>query len=148
MQGGAAWGRLLIMNSTLLRWLPFFVAASCLSGIIWAANSGTLGWFLVLVHSVPMGDKVAHLLGLGTLALLLNIALRGRVWSPGVGRFQVGGSLVALVITQEEFSQIWVPIRRFDLGDLLCNYLGICLAGLATRWWFRDKAASANNTFS
>lgn len=136
------------MNSAVLRWLPFLLAATCLSGIIWAANRGTLGWFLVLVHSVPLGDKVAHLLGLGGVAFLLNVALRGRVWSPGAGRFQVGGSLVALVITLEEFSQIWVPGRRFDLGDLLCNYLGICLASLAVRWMFRRRAACANNTLS
>ena len=51
----------------------------------------------------------------------------------------VGSLIVALVVTLEEFSQLFIQYRSFDLTDLLFDYAGIFLFGqlayyLTKRW--------------
>ena len=88
-----------------------------------------LGW----VNSLPFGDKAGHFVLIGTMAYLLNYALRFKVLSVGRLAPQLGGLLVLTVITLEEFSQIWIPGRTFDVGDLVANSLGVAVAELAAR---------------
>ncbi len=90
---------------------------------------GFLGW----VNSLPFGDKAGHFVLIGTMAHLLNFALRFKVLSVGRLGSQLGGLLVLTVITGEEFSQIWIPGRTFDLGDLVANSLGVAVAELVAR---------------
>jgi VanZ family protein len=47
-----------------------------------------------------------------------------------IGRFAVllGTLIIGTIITFEEFSQIFLPHRNFEIMDLICNYAGI-LAG-------------------
>jgi polysaccharide biosynthesis protein VpsQ len=46
----------------------------------------------------------------------------------------LGCLIIAVAMTIEEFSQIWIPNRTFDLMDLAANYLGISIAG-----WIRIR---------
>ena len=81
------------------------------------------------VRMTPNADKLGHLLLMGLFAFLLNLALsckKIRLW-----RFNLlaGSLLVALVVTIEEFSQIFVRYRSFDPIDLLFDFAGILLFG-------------------
>jgi hypothetical protein len=83
------------------------------------------------------GDKAGHFVLLGGLAFTLNRALGGRSTRMGPIAVQLGGLLVALAITREEFSQMWIPSRTFDWGDLAANYAGIACADWLARRWLR-----------
>lgn len=83
-----------------------------------------LGW----VNSLPLGDKAGHFFLLGVMALLLNHALAYRTCSIRFTRVQLGGLVILVLITVEEFSQLWLTSRTFDLGDLFANGLGILAA--------------------
>ncbi len=118
----------------LKRWFPFILFLLFVLGIIAGADSGRLRWFLDWVGGIPLGDKVGHVFLIGTLAFLLNAALSGRVVNSERFRFQLGGVIVFVLITVEEFSQIWIPSRTFDLKDLAANYIGIFCAEMLARW--------------
>ncbi len=117
----------------LKRWIPFAGWLGFVGVVIACADTGRMRGFLGWVNSLPLGDKAGHFVLIGTMAHLLNYALRFKVLP--VGRFgpQLGGLLVLSVITLEEFSQIWIPGRTFDVGDLVANAVGVALAELAAR---------------
>ena len=84
----------------------------------------------------PGSDKLGHIFLIGTLAFTLNYALRARTVPLKCCRVQLGGLIVAVVMTIEECSQIWIPSRNFDLLDLAANYASILFAGWLTRRFF------------
>lgn len=67
------------------------------------------------------------------LAFTLNYALRAPTVPLKCCRVQLGGLIIAALITIEECSQIWITSRSFDLLDLAANYTGILCAGWLTR---------------
>jgi len=97
--------------------------------IIWLANTGNLPAWMVALKAFPGGDKVGHFMLMGCMALLLNISLRQRRMTLAGRSLLLGSILMALLVTLEEFSQIWLPLRSFDWGDLLADYLGIAVLG-------------------
>jgi polysaccharide biosynthesis protein VpsQ len=111
------------------RWFPFLVFLVFVAGIIVGSDFGRLRTITNWVGSLPFGDKWGHFILIGTLTFLLNYALNGRMLKIGHLKVLLGCSIVAVVITIEEFSQIWIPGRSFDLVDLSANYFGIGLAG-------------------
>jgi polysaccharide biosynthesis protein VpsQ len=121
-------------NYMLLKWVPFSLCLIFVTGIIAANDLGRLKGFFNWVGSQPFGDKLGHLILIGTLTFLLNHALNGRMVQIGRAKILLGCAIVGVAITVEEFSQIWIPSRSFDLVDLAANYLGIGLAGLP---WLR-----------
>lgn len=111
-----------------LKWL-FAAFALMLGAIVTAADTGVAEPMFEIVRRMPLGDKLAHLLLLGVMSLLLNLAL-------GVarfhwGRFQplVGTTLLFTLATLEEFSQLALAHRTFSFGDAAANALGIVLFG-------------------
>lgn len=99
--------------------------------ILIVADLGRLGTTFSAVTDAPLGDKVLHVLFAGGLALLVNaVALRqfprGR-WEA----LAIGTAIAVLVCTVEEATNLLTPHRACDLADLLANYLGILLIGLA-----------------
>jgi len=75
-----------------------------------------------------MGDKLVHLIFMGTLAFLLNLTLNVRTCTI-LGMPMLLGSLIAVgFVTIEEFSQMYIPTRNFDWMDLMANYIGIAWA--------------------
>ncbi len=102
--------------------------------IIALANKNLLPSFIGQLWTLPYGDKVGHFMLIGGVGFLVNLCLECKTWS--LGRLNVlrGSAIVGVLITGEEFSQIFVPHRTFDLGDLACNYAGIlCFGWLAVR---------------
>jgi polysaccharide biosynthesis protein VpsQ len=124
----------------LKRWLPFLLFLLLIVGIIVADDFGRLRSIINLVTAVPSGDKYGHAIFIGTLAFLLNYALAGRMVKIGRHKILWGCVIVAVTITAEEISQIWIPSRTFDWGDLAANYFGITLAGYL--WSYRTKIPS------
>lgn len=116
------------------RWWPFCAWLLLVAGFIGYANSGFGSAFLLWLHQIPWGDKLGHFLLVGSLAFFLNHALRQRRVGILNWRVLLGGALVAVAITLEEISQIWIPHRQFDFGDLAANYAGIAFAGLIAVW--------------
>jgi len=77
------------------------------------------------IRALPYGDKMGHFILMGVFSFLLNIALssrRVRLWKVLVLK---GSLVVALLVTLEELSQLFVPSRSFDPVDLLFDYAGI-----------------------
>lgn len=102
--------------------------------LIGLADAGRGRELSVWVAHIPAGDKWGHFVLFGSLAFLANTAMNG-------ARFRLGsftilkGSLFVLVPTVlEEFSQILVRSRTFDLRDLGADFLGIFLGGLFALW--------------
>ena len=98
--------------------------------IILCADMGRLSWVTNVLKTNPGLDKVCHFGLVGTLAYLFNQALGFRKLGP----VMLGSLVVAVVITVEEISQIWVPGRNFDYGDMAANIGGCISADLLSRW--------------
>ncbi|HEX8142965.1 MAG TPA: VanZ family protein [Pyrinomonadaceae bacterium] len=95
------------------------------------------------VRELPYGDKLGHLILMGILSFLLNLALSCRTVRVWKLELLKGSLMVALVVTLEEFSQIFIKYRTFDPGDLLSDYLGIFCFGLLAQILTRRKTARA-----
>ena len=106
-------------------------------GVICVADLGIARPFFDWINRHTGGDKVGHFILLGGLAFTFNCALGGRCARIDPLSIQLGGLLIALAITGEEFSQIWIPSRTFDWGDLAANYAGIACADWLARRWLR-----------
>jgi VanZ family protein len=97
------------------------------------------------VRETPYGDKVGHLLLMGFFAFLLNLALSCKKINFGKLYVLAGSIIVVLVVTLEEFSQIFVRYRTFDPGDLLFDYAGIFLFGQLAAYLTKSRLAREDN---
>jgi polysaccharide biosynthesis protein VpsQ len=113
----------------LNRWVPFSLFLLFVVGIIIGSDLGWLRDVTKWVGSLPFGDKWGHFILIGILTFLLNYALDSRMIGIGRVKILLGCAIVAVAITIEECSQIWIPSRTFDWVDLSANYFGIGLAG-------------------
>ena len=112
-----------------LKWLAI-VYALFLAFLVFLAGQRRYQFLFRAVRQTPYGDKVGHFLLMGLFSLLVNLALSCRKIRMGRLSALVGSVIVALVVTVEEFSQIFVRYRRFDPADLLFDYAGIFLFGI------------------
>lgn len=109
-----------------LRILTFaYLFAFC--GIIYLASSGSTISFVIYdkVKIIPFYDKILHFILLGTMTYLVNTSFHSKRIK--IGRYAVllGSLIIGLAITFEEFSQLFLPHRNFEIMDLICNYAGI-----------------------
>ena len=113
-----------------------------LAYIIYAANTQSGGLFLNYVYVLPYGDKVGHLVLMGTLSLLANLSLSCRtIQFSGRIRIMLGTLIVATVVCIEELSQAFIASRSCDPGDLLADAIGIALGAALARWlWQMHRA--------
>ena len=102
--------------------------AASIAYILYAANTGKELLFFELVDKIPMGDKLAHIVLIGTLAFLSDVLLGAKVFRVKGIQMLVGSFAVFMFITIEEFTQLYIPTRNFDWGDLIANYIGIGIA--------------------
>jgi polysaccharide biosynthesis protein VpsQ len=123
-------------SSGAIRWLPwtvFLTYASFILSVLWVMDTGRGQLVRAFVEAHAYSDKLAHCVLMGTLCLLLNIALAAptvRILNRPVLR---GSLWLGAVVVLEELSQLYVPHRTFDLVDLLFDFLGIAIAGAITR---------------
>jgi VanZ family protein len=103
--------------------------AGFLALIVYLANQGRLYDYVPNVNDYPGADKICHFLLMGTMALLANLALGGRKIQLASKSLYLGSLIVLLLVTLEEFSQLFVSSRSFDLLDLSFDILGIYFLG-------------------
>jgi polysaccharide biosynthesis protein VpsQ len=110
------------------------VYVALLAALIVAADVGWLPRFAERLHDLPFGDKVGHFLMFGGLALVANLALASRGRRSLARAIVIGSILVLIVATAEEYSNKFVPMRDWSLGDLTANYLGVACLGVLPLW--------------
>ncbi|MEM9887631.1 MAG: VanZ family protein [Bacteroidota bacterium] len=106
-----------------------FLFFTLIAYILFSANFGWKNAFFIFINDLPYGDKVTHFLLIGGFAFFMNLVLKNRTTAIMKWSFLLGSVIVFTFVTFEEFSQIYIPRRTFDLGDLVCNYAGIFLIG-------------------
>jgi VanZ family protein len=111
-----------------------------LAVIIFLADRKGTRYMLNFVGNIPYGDKLGHFLLMGGFSFLLNLVLNARTFSLWKCRYLLGSSIVLIVVTLEEFSQMFVSGRTFDWSDLVFDYLGIFLLGELARFVLKRKA--------
>lgn len=93
-----------------------------------------LGYITPLLEAItariPGHDKTTHVLVTGSLCLMVRLAFPHARFSIMGLTVLRGSALLWLFVTVEEFSQMFVASRSFDLTDLACNYLGLILFGV------------------
>lgn len=105
--------------------------------IIYLANSGSDSWFFDFIRHLPYGDKLGHFGLFGTLTLLFNLASRFKIFSCFGFNCYWGTAAVSVFALFEEFSQIFIDSRTFDIQDLLANSVGISLFSWLSYWLSR-----------
>ena len=105
-----------------------------LAVIIFLADRKGTSYLLNFVGNIPYGDKLGHFCLMGGFAFLLNLVLDARTIKFWKFNFLLGSLIVLTIVTLEEFSQIFIRGRTFDLGDLFFDYLGIFLFGELARF--------------
>ncbi len=92
-------------------------------------------------HRLPGSDFTGHFVLMGTLSLLVNLALGARRMERWPVPILRGSLLVATVVTVEECTQIFLVHRSFSLVDLTADLLGIFLFGRLAAWWVAKKTS-------
>lgn len=109
-----------------IKWLTaFYLLALCL--IVFLADRQQTQHLFNFIWAIPYGDKCGHFFLMGTLSFLLNLSLSKS--HPRKPFLSTASLIVFSLVALEEFSQIFVRGRTFDLMDLLFDALGILLFG-------------------
>lgn len=99
--------------------------------VVVLADMRSLG-FLHVMYSFPNGDKASHLLLYGTLTLLVDLALFHLLpRRDPVSLTVMAGSIIAVIVSVEEVSQLLFSSRNADWKDLLASCLGIVSFSIA-----------------
>ncbi len=112
----------------LLLPLGFFIF---ISSIIFVADNANYNFALRWVGAIPYGDKIAHATLYGVMAMLLNYGFSYKK-TKGV---QLGAIDVLTFAILEEFTQMYIPSRTFDLYDILADIVGVALLSLVRFRW-------------
>jgi polysaccharide biosynthesis protein VpsQ len=123
--------------------LALFLFCVFLGLVIYSADVGAgdrlWGW----LKQIPMGDKIGHCSLMLTLSALTNLTLRCRTIRPGQSAMLLGTAIVVTLVLGEEFSQIWIPGRSFDMLDIAADLVGIGCGDLIAR--IAHQAIAARN---
>ena len=103
--------------------------------VIYAANTGSIPSFIRQLYMFPGGDKLGHIVLLGLLSYFVNYLLYPRSLQVFGRSIFVGSLIVLILITVEEFSQIFVSSRSFDLLDLACSYIGVIVGDIGVKYY-------------
>jgi len=112
--------------------LGFFVFISV---IIFIADNADYNFALRWVGSIPYGDKIGHATLYGIMAMLLNYGLSYR----RIKGFYLASVLVLTFAIIEEFSQIYIPSRTFDLKDILADFVGVLLFAYIAKYYLEKE---------
>jgi hypothetical protein len=119
-----------------------------LAGIVLLADTREYHNVFDAVRRIPGGDKLGHFLLMGLFSFLLNVSLSCRTMRVTSARVLLGSAIACAAVTLEEFSQIFVRYRTFDLVDLAFDYAGIWAFGRLALYaeLRRGRAAPAENS--
>ncbi len=126
------------MNKNRIMLILTVAFCFCFGYIIYSANTSKDFFVFTFIDKFPHSDKAGHFILMLIFSFLLNSSLKNRRLKILKPKILLGSLIVFSIITIEEFSQLNLDNRSFDLLDLACNYLGIVVGGfLSTR--FYDK---------
>lgn len=117
------------------------VYALFLALLVFLADQRQYQFVFRVVRRTPYADKAGHFLLMGIFSLLVNLALSCRKTRIGKLSLLTGSLVVGIVVTLEEFSQIFVRYRSFDPVDLAFDYAGIILFGLLASYLTKLRPA-------
>src|SRR5215210_361809 len=90
----------------LMKWLTgIYLFILCV--IVFLADQKKYQPLFRRVHEMPYGDKLGHLVLMGLFSFLLNMTLKCRTWRIWKIEISRGSLIVALIVTAEEFSQLF-----------------------------------------
>ncbi|HLM00141.1 MAG TPA: VanZ family protein [Pyrinomonadaceae bacterium] len=104
-----------------------------LAGIVVLADIKETQYLFRPVRRLPYGDKIGHFLLMGMFSLVVNLILKARTIRVWKLSYLLGSLIVLVIVTAEEFSQIFVRGRSFDWRDLVADFLGIIVFGEIAR---------------
>lgn len=78
-----------------------------------------------VVKSIPLGDKVGHLVLYGVLTFVIGFLRRWPKLSLGGVSVLRPSSVLLVLVALEEASQMFFPARTGDLFDLIASWLGV-----------------------
>ncbi|MEM6261178.1 MAG: VanZ family protein [Bacteroidota bacterium] len=94
---------------------------------------------------IPGRDKTMHFVFMGLLGFLVTMSVGNKVIQIGKWKLWKAATILSILVTIDEFSQIFIPIRSFTFSDLAANYAGIWLfSWLAIRLLTRAEARSSD----
>jgi VanZ family protein len=125
-----------------MKWLTgiYFVI---LGVIVFMADQKRYQPLFQRIRALPYGDKLGHLILMGVFSFLLNMALSCRTVRIWKIELLKGSLIVALLVTLEEFSQLFIKYRTFDPVDLFFDYMGIFFFGLLAYLLTRRRLSKA-----
>lgn len=113
-----------------LRPLAVLSAVGFIGFFIWIvgiANSGNGALWWSFLDRIPFGDKVGHLVLIGTMSFLCNLAFPSRK----MGLFRRSVTLTTLILfvllSMEELSQAFIETRHLDVFDWLADLAGLAI---------------------
>jgi VanZ family protein len=99
--------------------------------IVVIADRGEGNQWWAFINRIPNGDKLGHLVLIGTLSLLCNLALPTRP-RRNLPRFITLTTLVLLVLLSlEELAQAFIPTRTCEFFDWLADLAGLAIGQIA-----------------
>ena len=110
--------------------------------IVFLADRANSQFIFAWIRAIPGGDKIGHFLLIGGFGFVVNYSLGCRNVKIGERAVLLGSLIVVLLTVLEEFSQLFIRYRTFDLLDLTFDFLGIWFFGrLASRVTSSEIAA-------
>ncbi|HEX8249461.1 MAG TPA: VanZ family protein [Pyrinomonadaceae bacterium] len=104
-----------------------------LAGIVVLADIKETQYLFRPLRRLPYGDKIGHFLLMGMFSLVVNLILKARTIRVWKLSYLLGSLIVLAIVTMEEFSQIFVRGRSFDVTDLVADWAGIIIFGEIAR---------------
>ena len=101
--------------------------------VVALADLGLMSWFREYAGEYPGIDKAIHFFLVGGLSWVLIFAFNAKRLFLWESSLFVGTIVTIALVTLEESSQLLIDARRFELLDLLADYLGILVAEIVTR---------------
>jgi len=115
------------MNNKKLLAFAFVVLIILISIGATTQSLGIIGYY---VKKIPFGDKIIHFALIGTLTYAVNLIMNFRQFNLFNINWLTGSVIVFGIMTADEFSQMFLSARSFELLDLSANYIGIAAASL------------------
>ena len=101
--------------------------------IIILADTANYNFAFFVVGTVPYGDKIAHAILYGVMALFLNFGLGFKAKKFLGFDMQIGAMIVLLFAGLEELSQYYFPSRTLDIYDFVADFIGVVLASFISK---------------
>jgi polysaccharide biosynthesis protein VpsQ len=120
-----------------MKWLTV-VFILFIIAIVVLADAGRLPGVMAGFYNFRYGDKAGHFLLMGLLNFLVILSFTMRPQANLRRTVLICSLVVAALVSLEEGSQLFFPLRTASWGDLFSSYAGIILFG-GLAFWIRTR---------